>query len=246
MIRALRNPSLLLLVPGVILVGGVALSAFVYIQQKGTKEEGSSTDTGGAGQKSPIPGVNILPGVILTEPLMAFLPQFRKLLDFDVTVTSGFRSPASQARAMMHNYEAHGGLYGGGRAYLENLYGWGSQAADAIESGGEAGLTSLIQQRVDSGIETSGHLAGRGLDFRVSNLTSDQRAKLKAAGLELGVSVLDEGDHVHMDHIGTSTAAALATARGASKFARTTLPILLAAGAGVTMVGGVWWWVRRR
>jgi hypothetical protein len=237
---------MVLVIPGVLLVGGVAVSGYVFWRNwRANREDAGSSDAGGKGAPSQIPGVNILPGVVLTDPVLEFLPKLRKLLGFDFTITSAFRSAADQARVMNDNYEAHGGSSGGGRAYLESLYSYGTKAADALQSGGVAALTALVAQRVADG-DTNGHLGGRGLDFRISDLTGEQIAALKAAGSELGVNVLDEGNHVHMDHIGLATALLTEQAKGASKFARKTLPILLATGAGVTMIGGVWWMARRR
>lgn len=238
------NPGpLALLVPGIVVLGGLATISVLYWQS--IRSEGDAawaeTTAPSAGVKAVpgIPGVFMKSGVHFTEPMLAFLPNLRERLDFNITVTSGLRTPEEQADAMVYNWQAHGGT-SGGLEYLTGLYGREGPRFHPLMPN-RAAVAAEVSRVFNEGKWRQGHLGGKGLDFRVSDLSSEQRAALKAAGTALGVYVLDEGDHIHMDRLDGMLAEA---AEGARKM----LPVAIAASAGLGVIAlvAVLAWTRRQ
>jgi hypothetical protein len=265
-----QNPNVFLLVPGLIVVGGIAASALFYFQDKQRQREQERAESEadptvhqvqGPGQTTGVPGVSMGSRVIMNENLWAFVKELRQRVNFDLYITSGVRDAVSQARAMNTNYKNRGGATGGGRAYLVGLYGpdFGGKSADALERGGEPALAEYVQWRIDNGKGGSGHLAGQGLDFAISKLSKDQQNQLISAGESLGADTLHEGDHIHMDEIGGSAmqaaqAAAAAAAAAAAEAAAKAAELAkknrnLAIGASVVgaavLLGGVYFTLRK-
>jgi hypothetical protein len=145
-----------------------------------------------------IPGV---PGVaaktarvLLNDKQKNFLKALRAKLDFDVMVTSGIRTVQEQASAMWRNLKTYG------YDHMDRLY-----AADVTPLRTAQSVTDverMIQDLMDRGKYISDHLKGEALDFRTSNLTADQKARLKQAIFELGIEYKDEPDHFHVEGVG--------------------------------------------
>lgn len=205
--------------PAVVVVGGTAVAVGYYLFKNKAEAAQSSPGVPSGLADSGVPGVWIKPGVRLTPVTTAFLKKIRPLVDFDLTVTSGQRPPAEQAALMLD-----------GTADIRSLYrgSAGSEIADAASQGVQA-VTRIIENQVSRGVYVSQHLTGSALDFRTRDLTPEQLSALKWAGKTLGVDVLDEGDHVHMEELDSVTAMVV---QGAKK----TLPVVLAVSAGLGII----------
>jgi len=228
---ARSNPPMVVIIPSVIIVGGVALSAYVWWRkyQRSSEVEDTSHSVSGSVVASGVPGVSMKKGVVLNDSMRRFLSELRSRLGFDLTVTSGVRGAAEQASLMLD-----------GTADIRSLYrgSAGAEVAD-VASQGVGAAQRVIEGQMSRGVYVSRHLRGDALDFRVSDLTSDQVAELKSEAAGLGVETLDEGDHVHVEEIGTMLAEA-------SRRAKDVLPYVIGASAvsGIILIG--FWWATRR
>jgi len=222
------NPSpVTLLVPGIVVLGGATAAGYLYWQSIRREADESVVETPAGLRTTGIPGVYMKSGVNLTPVMVKFLPKLRALLNFDITVTSGFRTPLEQADAMVHNWQAHGGS-NGGLEYLQSLYGREGPRFHPLMPDRTA-VAGEVERVLSEGKWQQGHLAGKGLDFRVSNLSPEQIAALRQAGARLGAHVIDEGDHIHMDRFeGLLVEVPQAAQR--------VLPIAIAASAGLSVV----------
>ena len=164
-------------------------------------------------QETGISRVYAKPGVILNDNMRGFLKELSSRLWQDVVVTSGVRTPSEQAYEMMRTP--------GGAAGIRGLYrgSAGAEAADAYPRG-ESAVLAVINAQMARGVYVSRHLKGDALDFRVTGLTTGERTLLKSTLLSMGVQVLDEGDHVHVEELGSEWGKAL-------RFVQQTVPIIV-------------------
>lgn len=141
--------------------------------------------------------------VDVPDQAAAFLDELCRRTDLDLVVTSGSRSPESQAQAMRQKIDQGATL-----ADLLALYGdddqvsalWPYLLADDIN-----GAAAVIQEHVDRGRFLSRHLSAGGdswaIDLRDPE-TSPERARLIAVAREMGARVVDEGNHIHIEKRG--------------------------------------------
>jgi len=111
-----------------------------------------------------------------------------------VTVTSGTRSHAQQARAMWDKVNRYGpgslDIYP--RSIREAVLAGGSTVED---------FTRTIEELATRGITVSRHHSGRALDLRIRDLSKSQRVALQAASdrsVPSGGKTLLEQDHIHV------------------------------------------------
>jgi hypothetical protein len=179
------------------------------------------------------------PGVVLNQAMINYLGALRPRLDFDLVVTSGVRTVADQASAMLTKFQMGG---------VNELYSTYSNDAEITrmvnEYGGSLdGFKRALQDQVNRGVYMSRHMRGDGLDFRVSGLTDAQQTKLKVASLAAGAQqVIPEGvpPHIHVD--GFSSPIAFFPAMTTTQMA---LGAVAGAGAGGLLLFLAWrWWSR--
>ena len=111
-----------------------------------------------------------------------------------VTVTSGTRTHAQQARAMWNKVDRYGP--GSLDIYPRSI-------REAVLAGGSSveGFTRTIEALAAKGITVSRHHAGRALDLRIRDLSKSERVALQAAAdraVPSGGSTLMEQDHLHV------------------------------------------------
>lgn len=138
-------------------------------------------------------------GVRLPAGAEALLDRLAAAAGVPITVTSGTRSPAEQAQAMaskLQRGEDLTALYGQDDLVAEVLAAAKSPSAPDVEA-----MAAVIEDQVRRGRFISRHLRGDALDLRTRDLSADQLAALKAALSQLGLRWLDEGDHIHVDHL---------------------------------------------
>ena len=140
-------------------------------------------------------------GILMTNALR---PRLQELADTyfqrtgqSLRVTSGYRPPARQAAAMYDLIANHG------ETYVRNLYA-NKGAVDQIlgayrnnsgsRSDAISAMTRTIQNQVDNGTYISSHLRSRALDLS----TATNLGVLRQIVGEMGGSVLNEGDHYHV------------------------------------------------
>jgi peptidoglycan hydrolase-like protein with peptidoglycan-binding domain len=141
-------------------------------------------------------------GILMTESLR---PQLQTLADRyhrqtggNLHITSGYRPPARQASAMLDLIRAHG------TGYVRDLYA-NKTAVDQIlaayrNSGGSraeaiAAMTRTINNQIGHGVYISDHLRSEALDIG----TSANFGVLSRIVREMGGSILNEGNHFHVE-----------------------------------------------
>lgn len=181
----------------------------------------------------PIPGVAgvfMKKGVNLNDAMKGFLIKLRERLGFDLVVTSGIRTPWDQASALAQDYNF--AVYGSSQ---------GKKLVAEIKAGGLSvgQMAATIQRQVDKGLYLSRHMRGDALDFRVTGLTAGELAQLKATAASMGVEVVDEGDHIHVEELGPDWAQYVGYAAvGMGAF---TLGVF-----GIGIIGAAIWYRRNR
>jgi hypothetical protein len=114
-------------------------------------------------------------------------------------ITSGYRSPAAQARAMYHNILAYG------RAHVLETYGGRAAAVEIIgayrknpgkESEAIEAMTKVILEQVSRGIYISRHMLGRAFDIRLGTANAPI---LREVVRNLGGRLAVEADHYHAE-----------------------------------------------
>ena len=111
-----------------------------------------------------------------------------------VTVTSGTRSHAQQAKAMWNKVDRYG--TGSLDIYPRSI-------REAVLAGGSTveGFTRTIENLASRGVTVSRHHAGRALDLRIRNLSNLEKEALQAAAdraVPSGGKTLMEQDHLHV------------------------------------------------
>ncbi len=156
------------------------------------------------------PGVWTKKGVVLNSRMRGFLAALRAKSGQNIVVTSGTRTVDAQASAMFGKVStaaAGGTVLRGGDGL--NIYSAG--LADEIREGGtgsKAEIAATLTKQVARGTFMSRHMRGDALDLRVRGLTPSERGRLKEVVTELGANHLDEGDHIHVEDLPPTFAAA--------------------------------------
>lgn len=164
-----------------------------------------------------VAGVSVKSGVVLTPDMEAFLARFVSAAQgIPVTVTSGVRTAAAQAAAMLAKAQRKDGGSSSWSDDLNQLYAkaLGPQISQLLASGRSlATWTALIDGWARSGIYLSDHMRGNALDIRTSGLTAAQKSTLQAAARTAGASsAVLESDHLHVEIGGGSLQRATQTA----------------------------------
>lgn len=238
-----------LLLPGAVLVVGAAgAAAYWYFMPSAEAAVAPPVPASPPPGLYPsgVPGVWLAnSGIVLTQVMVDFLSQIRPMLPFDLTVTSGLRTPAKQASLMLD------GSVGTGSAASDILAVYKSSAgreAAAVAPQGVAALTQLLEQQVARGVYVSRHMSGNAIDFR-NPPGPGQRDMLAEAGRALGVTVVTkEGnseDHVHMEDLDSATAMVYQTVQSAKKHAPL-IGIATAAGIGLVLITVAATWPEKR
>jgi peptidoglycan hydrolase-like protein with peptidoglycan-binding domain len=141
-------------------------------------------------------------GILMTDSLR---PQLQTLADRyhqrtgnNLHITSGYRPPARQASAMYDLIERHG------TGYVRDLYA-NKTAVDQIltayrnnrgsRTDAVAAMTRTINNQVGHGVYISDHLRSQALDIG----TGANFSVLRDIVHSLGGSILNEGDHFHVE-----------------------------------------------
>jgi len=173
--------------------------------------------------------------VVLTDAMYKFLDAIDPKLSFPIVITSGLRTPASQAYLMMRKLAAEGknAVYG--------LYAQDDLVAEVVGAGSTSSAASVLEDQVDRGRFISRHMRGDALDIRSRDLTSAQQAAVMGFAQELGGKVVDErstsSPHIHvekLDRFALVKTVARAAASGV-KVAATNMVLVW----GVSIVSGV-------
>lgn len=119
-------------------------------------------------------------------------------------ITSGYRTPKSQAKVMANNWTAHGGL-NGGREYLINLYS-DDVMAKAIDDifrqygTGQQALDLAEKYIIERGVHLGAHIRNPGiaLDLRMTGQIEEVLEEIRNSG-KFNLKILNEGDHFHVE-----------------------------------------------
>lgn len=178
-----------------------------------------------------IPDVSVKPGVVLNDSMRGFLEELSKRLPFPVVVTSGVRTPEEQASEMMQTP--------GGAAGITSLYrgAAGAEVAAAFP-GGYSAVLNVLESQIGRGTYVSRHMRGDALDFRTRGLSSAEKTLLTTTLRSMGVEVLDEGDHIHIEGLGSMWSTAIQTAQ------QVVVPVIIASSLAAVGLGAVWYLTR--
>ena len=147
----------------------------------------------GGAVSSPIPGVEQKPGVKLNAKMIDFLKALRAKVptEIPVTVTSGFRTPEEQAKALKAKRD--------GKDDLVALYGDNAKEILAVPNEVSA-MTAKINDMIKRGIYMSPHMRGNALDIRSKTWKPNQLSQVEKAVTELGAKPLEEKipPHLHV------------------------------------------------
>ena len=145
-------------------------------------------------------------GVELNAAMTSFLTRLRATVPASVPiyVTSGYRSPEAQARALVVKRNLGDDL----RA----LYGSRVAPVLAAENTMEA-MSAALRAQIATGLYLSRHMRGDALDLRTQGLTSAQVAAIQRAAEALGAKTLLETKppHLHIERVGGGLLATVPT-----------------------------------
>lgn len=138
------------------------------------------------------------PGVVLPAGAAGWLDQLADRSGVRFTITSGVRTAGEQARAMQAKRDRQ---LAGSTAESDDLLALyqDDEAIQILLVNPYSAWEALIQAWMDRGRYLSRHLTGRAVDVRIKDLTSEQRAALERATIELSGRALMESDHLHID-----------------------------------------------
>ena len=147
----------------------------------------------GGADSSPVPGVKQKLGVKLNDKMIDFLKELRAKVPtaIPITVTSGFRTPEEQAKALQ--------VKRNGKDDLVALYGVNAKKILDVPNEVSA-MTVVIKKMIEQGVYMSPHMRGSALDIRSKNWSRDQLAQVEKAVTELGAKPLEEKipPHLHV------------------------------------------------
>lgn len=144
---------------------------------------------------------NIRMSPLVSEKMSRIADEYHRLTGNDLTVTDGDRSAREQADRMFARFRA--GNFGG---YLNRtLLGEITAAYREGERLGESAtqirdrMARTIQNQTERGEHISRHLVGQGADVRISDMSASDRAAFQRAVETVGgATILNEGDHWHI------------------------------------------------
>ncbi len=179
-----------------------------------------------------IPGVFKKSGANVNEAVNPYLRALRARVGFDIVVTSGVRSPSSQASVMITKKDTYG------VERVRQLYrSQPTLVAEVIAAfpHGHTFVKKVLQAQVARGRFISNHMRSDAVDLRTHGLTSSEKSRLLAASKALGVKSLMEEDHIHTEHI--RKAPLTAAAQGAASGLAIMIGIAGAIAVGAYMAG---------
>lgn len=125
-------------------------------------------------------------GVRLNSGQIEFVQKVVLLCKFGVVVTDGERTPEEQVQRIIGESEEA----------ISRLY-KDKDIVNALLGAPREQWVEIVAGFAERGKFMSRHMTGRAVDFRVSDLTPEQRAKLMKCVEAAGGYALDEGDHIH-------------------------------------------------
>ena len=171
---------------------GLALVVLVVVLVYVVRSEGQGELEGASG-----PGWSSGSAVVTTAEMRSFLDELAARAGVELYVTSGVRSAADQARAMLAKLQADSDAL--------DIYVRGDLVDELLEVD-QARWAELIQSQIEAGQYLSAHLTGRALDLRttgagVGHLEVDQVDQVANVAAELGADVLEEHapPHLHIE-----------------------------------------------
>ena len=130
--------------------------------------------------------------VVLTDEQTNYLNILASRLPFDIVVTSGFRTPERQTRAMFYKIEQGEDIT---KLYLDKAFANSVISAyPDLQEGAKA-----VQAYVDRGGGKTMHLSGNAIDLRSRDLTLEQRKIILDTVEEMGDRGLYEPVPPHID-----------------------------------------------
>ncbi len=149
-------------------------------------------------------GINLSAGS--EELVRQIADEYYRKTEASIHVTSGTRTPASQAQAMYYKLSNGDspGLYANQTAVNEIVQAYrGGVAAKKSRADVIGDMTLVIENQVARDVYISRHLRAGAIDVRSNNMTPDQkRAFREAVATVSGVTVIEERipPHFHLQH----------------------------------------------
>ncbi len=131
-------------------------------------------------------------GVVLTDEQTNYLNILSDKLPFDIVVTSGFRTPERQTRAMFYKIEQGEDIT---KLYQDKTF--ANSVIDAypdLDEGAKA-----VQAYIDRGGGKTMHLSGNAIDLRTRDLTVEQRQIILDTVEDMGDRGMYEPVTPHID-----------------------------------------------
>jgi LysM repeat protein len=129
--------------------------------------------------------------------------EYRRLTGKRVTITDGDRTASDQAQRMYDKISSGkaDGLYKNKAALEEIKAAYAlSKRSNTARSAIVRDMALVIQSQIDRRIYISRHLVGGGADVRIRDMSASQREAFKLAVIKSGgASILNEGDHWHIE-----------------------------------------------
>lgn len=177
---------------GVLLIGGAGLALAASRRPSAAQQ----APEGGAAPAATGGRLWTVDGAILNGPMTAFMDELAAAVPgVPLTVTSGYRSPSSQAAALKYKRDHGDDLH---KLYAQD------DLVDELLAVPSDGMALVIADQVKRGRYLSRHLRGDALDLRSKTLSQAQIDAVKAAAVRLGAKALQEGipPHIHLERIG--------------------------------------------
>ena len=131
-------------------------------------------------------------GVELTEEQVNYLNILSEKLPFNIVVTSGFRTPERQAKAMFYKIEQGEDIT---QLYKDKVF--AQSVIDAFPNLVEG--AAAVQAYIDRGGGKTMHLSGNAIDLRTRDLTKEQFDMVVSTVEGMGDRILYEPVPPHFD-----------------------------------------------
>ena len=142
-------------------------------------------------------------GVQLSDNSKAYLDELAKILPFNITITDGFRTPLEQAIQMAETRQEQ--IFDGSGENLDDVY-RDKEQARAIQAKwpDTQAMSVVIKSYIAQGKYISRHLLSDAFDIRTiggtnNQLDPSQVSQLVTALKEIGLKIVEERDHVHVE-----------------------------------------------
>ncbi len=146
-------------------------------------------------------------GVQLSDNSKAYLNELAKILPFNITITDGFRTPIQQAVQMAETRQEQ--IFDGSGQNLDDVY-KDKEQARAIQAKwpDTQAMSVVIKSYIAQGKYISRHLLDDAFDVRTiggteNQLDTNQIRELVTTLKEIGLKVVEERDHVHVEVLKT-------------------------------------------